>query len=64
VPGNYYVDNTVDGINSYSYVIIAEDASGNLSPHSDIVTVNTANVDAPILTAINPTSGSASGGTF
>jgi len=38
--------------------------SGNLSPHSDIVTVNTANVDAPILTAINPTSGSASGGTF
>ena len=35
-----YVDNTVDGISLYDYLIIAEDASGNMGPHSEIITLS------------------------
>ncbi|MEW5795919.1 MAG: Ig-like domain-containing protein [Candidatus Zixiibacteriota bacterium] len=60
---NYFVDNTVSGGQSYSYIIIAQDPSGNFSPHSAIATVNTSSLDAPILTSLNPNTGTATGGT-
>ncbi len=58
----YFFDNTVDGVSSYQYLIIAQDASGNLGPHSTILTVNSANVQAPSITSIVPDSGSLLGG--
>jgi len=64
VSTNYYVDNTASGGNSYGYVIIAEDPSGNFSPHSTLVTVNTTLLAAPILASIDPTTGTATGGTL
>ncbi len=38
VNGSPYIDYAVDGQSQYDYIIIAEDASGNLSPHSNIIT--------------------------
>ncbi|MCP4566853.1 MAG: hypothetical protein GY841_04640 [FCB group bacterium] len=40
VDGGAFTDTTVDGINEYQYLLIAEDLSGQLSPHSEIITVN------------------------
>jgi hypothetical protein len=64
VASNYFVDNTASGGGAYSYIIIAQDPSSNFSPHSSIVTVNTASVDAPLVTTINPSTGTATGGTL
>jgi len=64
VSDSFYVDNTVDGTSSYHYLIIAEDVSGNLSPHSAILTVNSAAVDAPVLASLDPNSGFSDGGTL
>jgi hypothetical protein len=58
----YFFDNTVDGASSYQYLVIAEDASGNLSPHSAVITVNSANVQAPAITSVVPDSGALVGG--
>jgi len=62
-PDSFFVDNTVNGTDNYSYMIIAEDGSGNLGPHSDILTVNSAAVEAPIVAGIDPAVGSYVGGT-
>jgi len=59
----FFVDNTVNGTDSYSYMIIAEDGSGNLGPHSDPLTVNSAAVEGPIVAGIIPNAGSYVGGT-
>ena len=64
VATRYFIDNTVDGVSSYTYVVIAEDASGNLSPHSTLITANSAAVDSPVLVSIDPDSGAAGGGTI
>ena len=64
VSTDYYIDNTVSGGNSYSYVIIAENSSGNFSPHSTPVTVSTSSLAAPILTSTDPSTGTATGGTL
>jgi len=40
VADSIYVDQDIDFGGAYDYLIIAEDASGNLSPHSDIMTVD------------------------
>ncbi len=32
-----FIDNTVDGTSTYHYLIIAENGSGDMSPHSDIL---------------------------
>ena len=63
VADSFFVDATVDGVSSYHYLIIAEDAAGNLSPHSAVVTVNSATVVAPVVTALSPASGTEFGGT-
>jgi len=63
VVDSFYVDNTVDGVSSYDYLIIAEDGSGNYSPHSTVLTVNSALVTAPVLASISPVNGPAVGGT-
>jgi len=64
VATDYFVDNTVDGLSAYSYLIIAEDPAGNLSPHSATVTVNSASLDAPVLASLDPGTGTASGGSL
>lgn len=60
----YFVDTNVDGVSSYDYLVIAEDASGNLSPHSAVLTVNTAAPDNPVIATIDPGTGTATGGTL
>jgi len=62
VADSFFVDTGVDGTSSYDYLIIAEDASGNLGPHSDIITVNSATIQAPFLAAISPNTGFTVGG--
>ncbi|MFZ5981230.1 MAG: Ig-like domain-containing protein, partial [Candidatus Zixiibacteriota bacterium] len=59
----YFVDNTVDGASTYSYMLIAQDGSGNYSPHSAIITADAAVVEAPAVDSIVPNHGSAVGGT-
>lgn len=64
VAAGYFVDNNVDGVSAYHYLIIPEDDAGNLGPmHSAIMTVNTANVAAPALVSISPDNGPFIGGT-
>ncbi|RME31375.1 MAG: hypothetical protein D6800_00840, partial [Candidatus Zixiibacteriota bacterium] len=63
VADSFFVDTTVDGVSSYDYLIIAEDATGNLSPHSAVVTVNSAVAAAPAITTISPIHGTEFGGT-
>ncbi len=43
VADSFYVDSTVDSTGAYDYLIIPEDLSGNLGPHSDIITVDVLN---------------------
>ncbi|MFH1374703.1 MAG: Ig-like domain-containing protein [bacterium] len=64
VSDSFFVDTTVDGVSSYDYLIIAEDASGNYSRHSAVVTANSSSVSAPVVNSIDPDSGRSSGGTF
>ncbi len=62
VADSFFVDATVDGVNSYNYLIIAEDGSGSFSQVSAISTVNTSIISAPLLTGITPNNGASSGG--
>lgn len=61
---SFFVDATVDGVSSYSYLVIAEDGSGNLSPHSAVLTINTAALDNPVVASLDPATGTATGGTL
>ncbi|MCP4566854.1 MAG: T9SS type A sorting domain-containing protein [FCB group bacterium] len=63
VSDSFYIDSMIDSPVSFNYLIIAEDSSGNLSPHSDIIEINSAAVDAPVITAVYPSEGHMSGGT-
>ena len=45
VSGGVYNDTTVDGTSEYQYLLIGENSSGKLSPHSEIITVNSAGED-------------------
>jgi hypothetical protein len=63
VAHNFYVDNGVDGVSSYSYMIIPQNGTGNLGPHSDILAVNSGTLSAPVIASIVPDSGSMYGGT-
>ena len=38
VTDSFYIDSAIFSATSYSYVVIAEDGSGNYSPHSEVVT--------------------------
>jgi len=62
VADSFFVDNTVDGVGSYDYLVIPEDGSGNLGPHSAILTVSSATVEGPIVNAITPDTGFTVGG--
>lgn len=64
IADSFFVDNTVDGVSSYAYLIIAEDGSGNLSPHSVLTVINSAAINAPVASSITPVGGTASGGTL
>jgi len=63
VADSFFVDQTVDGVSTYDYLIIAENGTGELSPHSDVLTVDASVVAAPIVNSITPTSGIDLGGT-
>jgi len=63
VADSFFVDNTASGGGSFEYLLIAQNVSGNLGPHSAILTVNTASIAAPLITSISPNSGSSLGGT-
>jgi hypothetical protein len=63
VADSFFIDTGVDGVSEYDYVVIAEDGSTNLSPHSGIITVSSATVEAPVVNAIIPNSGFTIGGT-
>ncbi|MFQ5498281.1 MAG: hypothetical protein ACE5FH_01295 [Candidatus Zixiibacteriota bacterium] len=41
VADSFYVDTTLDGVSTYQYLIIAQDIVGLLSPHSDVVVMQT-----------------------
>lgn len=60
---SFYVDNTVNGTDSYTYLIIAQNGSALLGPHSDPLTVNSAAIEPPNVVSIIPSSGSYVGGT-
>jgi hypothetical protein len=62
VADSFFVDTGVDGISSYHYLVIAENASGDLSPRSTILTVNSSSVQAPVIATITPNSGFTVGG--
>ncbi len=63
VADSFYVDNTVNGVFAYNYLIISEDTLGNLSPHSAFVNVNSSVAMAPEVISITPNAGPAAGGT-
>ncbi len=60
---SFFVDNTVSGGGSFDYLLIAQNGSGALGPHSNILTVATATPAAPAIASITPNSGSSLGGT-
>lgn len=62
VADSFFVDLSSDGASSYDYLIIAEDALGNLSPHSTVVTISGAAATAPTLVSVDPNSGPSVGG--
>ncbi len=63
VSTNYFIDSNSDGISTYDYVIVAEDASGELAAHSAMVTVNAPALTAPVIDNITPSVGYTTGGT-
>ncbi|MFQ5498645.1 MAG: Ig-like domain-containing protein [Candidatus Zixiibacteriota bacterium] len=63
VADSFFVDTTVDGVSSYQYVLISEDAIGNWSPHSAIITANSGIISSPVLASVSPDSAVAAGGT-
>jgi hypothetical protein len=62
VAQGYFVDNGVDGASDYQYLVVAENASTNLSAHSAIMTVSAAAIQAPAIASIAPNSGFTVGG--
>ncbi|MFH2037286.1 MAG: Ig-like domain-containing protein [Candidatus Zixiibacteriota bacterium] len=64
VAAGYFVDNAVNGTSTYEYLVIAQDGSGNLSQHSNILVLNSASIEAPVVNSIVPASGSYVGGTL
>lgn len=53
VAGEQYYDSTVDGSGSYDYLLVAESASGDLSPHSEIISVNSAAWTVPVIEPVD-----------
>jgi hypothetical protein len=64
VSNSFFVDTTGDGVSSFTYMVIGEDASGNYTPHSDEATVNSSMPTAPVVSGISPNRGPTVGGTF
>jgi PKD repeat protein len=63
VSDSFFVDTGVDGVSDYQYLIIAENGSANLGPHSTVLTVSASPLQAPVATAIIPNNGVDLGGT-
>lgn len=63
VADSFFVDNTIDGVSEYQYLVIPQNGVNNLGPHSEILTVNSALISAPVVTAVTPNNGAYIGGT-
>ncbi|MGB2698247.1 MAG: Ig-like domain-containing protein, partial [Candidatus Zixiibacteriota bacterium] len=63
VSDSFFVDTGVDGVSSYTYMVIGEDASGNYTPHSDEASTSSSTPTAPVVASISPNTGSTVGGT-
>jgi hypothetical protein len=64
VADSFFVDVTADGATTYHYLIIAQNVSNDLGPHSAILTVNASDIQSPVLASISPTTGVNTGGTL
>ncbi|MGB5138745.1 MAG: Ig-like domain-containing protein [Candidatus Zixiibacteriota bacterium] len=62
VSDTFFVDTTVDGVSSYTYVVIAENG-GLYSAHSALATGVSSALTAPVLASIAPATGPSVGGT-
>lgn len=62
VVDTFFVDTTVDGVSSYTYVVIAQNA-GQYSAHSALASASAGLLTAPIVTSITPATGPSVGGT-
>jgi len=63
ITDSIFVDNGVDGLSQYHYLVISENGSGNLSPHSSVLTVDASVIGIPTLISVQPNSGPYIGGT-
>ncbi len=63
VADTFFVDTTVDGVSSYTYLVIAQNGSGVYSAHSALATGNSAVLTAPVVQSITPNTGPSVGGT-
>jgi hypothetical protein len=64
VSDSFFVDTTVDGVSSFTYMVVGEDASVNYTPHSDEASANSSSPTAPVVLSISPDTGPTVGGTF
>ncbi len=63
VSDTFFVDNTVDGVSSYTYLVIAQNVSANYSAPSVPVNGSSAVLTAPLVNSITPNTGPSVGGT-
>jgi hypothetical protein len=64
VSDSFFVDTTGDGVSSFTYMVIGENASGKYTPHSDETTINSSMPTTPVVSSISPNAGPTVGGTF
>ncbi|MBI5868712.1 MAG: IPT/TIG domain-containing protein [candidate division Zixibacteria bacterium] len=62
VADSFFVDSTSDGISDYTYVLIAQNSSGNFSAHSATSSALASVANAPAVAAVMPDSGAPAGG--
>ncbi len=62
VTDSFFVDSTSDGISDYTYVLIAQNASGNFSAHSATSSALASVANTPAVAAVMPDSGAPAGG--
>ncbi len=63
VSDTFFVDTTVDGVSSYTYLVIAQNGSGQYSAHSVPATGDASVITAPVVTSVVPNTGPSVGGT-
>ena len=62
VADSFFVDNGVDGVSEYNYLVVPQNGSGTLGPHSNVITVNSSAIQSPVVIDIAPDTGFTVGG--